>query len=196
VLFGVMGTAIAVQTVMTILVAVALWRQAFDDRPLGWALRLGLAVSIAGASIGGLMTRPTDAQLADARAGRSLTRVGAHTVGAPDGGPGMPGTGWSRDHGDLRVAHFVGLHAMQILPIVALLVRRGSETARARLVIVAAASHATLFALLLWQALRGIPVAHPDAETADALAVWAVATLAAVMWRRDPVRPRVAEVAL
>ena len=118
-IFGTMGSAIVVQTLVGVAVAVALWRQTFADRALGWALRLGLAISIVGAAIGGLMTRPTDAQLAEARATGRMAVVGAHTVGAPDGGPGVPGTGWSREHGDLRVPHFLGLHAMQALPLLA-----------------------------------------------------------------------------
>src|SRR5437868_2981094 len=80
--------------------------------------------TIAGALTGPLMTRPTVAQLANARAGGRMTIVGAHTVGAPDGGAGVPLTGWSRAHGDVRVPHFVGLHAIQALAIFALLLRR------------------------------------------------------------------------
>ena len=106
--FSVMGTAIFVQTAASLAVAVALWRERFADPALGWALRLGMALTIVGASTGGLMVRPTEAQLADARAGHGMPIAGAHTVGAPDGGAGLPGTGWSVEHGDLRVPHFVG----------------------------------------------------------------------------------------
>jgi hypothetical protein len=106
---------------------------------------------------GPLMTRPTNAQLAQARAGGPMPIVGAHSVGGPDGGPGLPVTGWSREHGDVRVPHFVGLHAMQALPLIAVGLRRWrrSEASRVRMLLAAAASYAGLFAVLLWQALSG-----------------------------------------
>ncbi len=178
-IFAVMGTAIGIQTLAAGAVAVALWRQTFADRALGWALRIGMTLAIAGASVGGLMTRPTGAQIAHAVATGEMPRAGAHTVGAPDGGPGLPGVGWSADHGDLRVPHFVGLHAMQVLPIVAILVaRRRRQAARVRLVIGAGVSYAALFAILLAQALLGQSLAAPAGGIAIALAVWAAGSLA------------------
>ena len=188
VLFTIMGTAIVVQTLTSVAVAFALWRQRFEDRALGWALRLGMAITILGASTGGLMTRPTDAQLADARTAGRMTIAGAHTVGAPDGGAGLPGTGWSVEHGDLRIPHFLGLHAMQLLPLAALAFRRRStDTRRVRLVLVAASSYAALFALLLWQALRGQSLVQPDGVTVAALGVWAILT-AGGAWLTAPRR--------
>lgn len=180
-LFAIMGVAIVTQTLSTIAVAVALWRTRFTDRALGWAMRLGMAITIVGAFTGGLMTSPTADQLAAARAGQGMPIAGAHTVGAPDGGPGLPGTGWSTEHGDLRVAHFAGLHALQALPIIALvLVRRNvAEPTRVRLVMVAAGSYVALFGILLAQALRGQSVFAPDALTIGLVGFWAVATIAA-----------------
>jgi hypothetical protein len=195
-LFSVMGFSIAVQTALSILVAIALWRQPFADRALGWALRLGLTLSIAGASTGGFMVTPTPAQLAEAHATHRMTVSGAHTVGAPDGGPGLVGVGWSREHGDLRVPHFLGLHAVQFLPLVvaALARRRVPESIRIRMTFAAAASYTALFAILLWQALRGQSVARPDAVTVVALLAWAVATSSAswlLLARRTAVRSHV-----
>lgn len=182
VLFLVMGTAILLQTFVSVAVAVALWRQRFADRPLGWALRLGMTLTIVGALTGPLMTRPTPGQLARARAGGGMTTVGAHTVGGPDGGPGVPVTGWSRDHGDVRVPHFVGLHALQALALIAVGLRRWRrpEAVRVRAVHIAAASYASLFLLLLWQALAGHSIVAPDAIAG--LAIWAVVTAVALAW--------------
>jgi hypothetical protein len=179
-LFGVMGVAILVQTLATVAVAFAMWRTHFTDRALGWALRFGLLVSLVGASTGGLMTRPTGAQLAAAAVTRP-TIIGAHTVGAPDGGPGLPGTNWSTEHGDIRVAHFVGLHAMQVLPIFAVWLRRRrvDDAVRVRAIWVTAASYSAIFAILLAQALRGQSLVQPDALTVALLATWLVASLAA-----------------
>jgi hypothetical protein len=180
-----------VQTGAGAAATVALWRQPFTDRALGWALRLGMAIALLGASTGALMTRPTSAQLADARSGHRMTVAGAHTVGAPDGGPGLPGTGWSLEHGDLRVPHFVGMHAMQVMPLMAWALAGliAGESRRLRLVWVAAASYGVLFVLLVMQALRGESVRAPSAGTLAAFAVWALVTAAAAWFARSGTAP-------
>ena len=167
-LFAVMGTSIVVQTAASAAVAMALWRERhFRDRAMGWALRLGMTLTIVGASTGGLMTRPTATQLERARTTHVMPVVGAHTVGAPDGGPGLPVTGWSTGHGDLRVPHFVGLHALQLLPLVIVALRRRgwSESLRVRAAVGGGVAYAGLYATLLVQALRGQPLVQPDALT-------------------------------
>jgi hypothetical protein len=192
VLFAVMGLAIVLQTLASVAVAVALWRQRFADRALGWALRLGMTITIIGAFTGGLMTRPTSAQIAEVRVTGHMPVAGAHTVGGPDGGPGLPGTGWSRDHGDLRVPHFVGLHALQALPLFLLVVlrRRMADERRVRVTLIAGASYLALFVLLLVQALRGEPLFAPTHATAIGLGLWAFGTALAVgfamAFRREP----------
>jgi hypothetical protein len=112
-------------------------------------------------------------------------------VGAPDGGPGLPGTGWSVAHGDLRVPHFYGLHAMQILPWFALWLARGraADSRRIRLVAVAGASYFALFVLLLVQALAGESFVAPSAAMIAALAAWTVGTVAAAWIARGGAAP-------
>ena len=157
-LFATMGLAILTVWGAAIALTVALFRHRFADQAMGWALRLGLLITVLGQATGGLMTQPTQAQLAAARTSR-MTVSGAHTVGAPDGGPGLPITGWSREHGDIRVAHFVGMHAVQVLPAIALLLAPfASAIPRRRAVLLAAAGYAAVFALLLVQALNGHPL--------------------------------------
>jgi hypothetical protein len=135
-----------------------LFRHRFTDEAFGWALRIGMLVTVIGQATGGFMTVPTQAQLEAAKSTR-LTVAGSHTVGGPDGGPGLPITGWSREHGDVRVAHFVGMHAVQALPLIAwLLTPIASMAARRRAVIAAGVAYAGVFVLLLIQALNGHPL--------------------------------------
>jgi hypothetical protein len=142
---------------------------------LTWGLRLGLLVMLIGLAEGFLMPVPTASQLEELNAGRAVAYIGAHTVGAPDGGPGMPLTGWSTTNGDLRIGHFVGIHGLQVIPLLAILVSRRrepwlSEGHKVALVGVGTASYLGVTALVTWQALRGQPLLAPDSLTWGALA--------------------------
>ncbi len=99
----------------------------------------------------------------------------------------MPVTGWRSDVGDLRVGHFVGLHALQVLPLVGALLqrRRLRERQRAGLVNVAAAGYLGVTLLVTWQALRAQPLLSPDAWTWAAVGalVLACAVAASVVVR-------------
>lgn len=185
VLFAVMGAAIGIQTLVSAQVAIALWRQPIVDRAMGSALRAGMVITLLGASSAGLMTMPTAAQRTELATAHAMPRAGAHTVGGPDGEVGLPGTGWSRTHGDLRIPHFFGLHALQCLPLVALAVRRRRRPQEAaRLVRVAAVSYAALFGILLAQALRGESLVAPGGFTVMLALLWTLATLLGIVWAR------------
>jgi hypothetical protein len=183
IVFGLMGLGILTQTLATCFAAAALWRQKFADPVMGWALRLGMTMTIAGAFIGFLMTAPTSAQIAQAKATHRMPVSGAHSVGGPDGGPGVPGTGWSTEHGDLRVPHFLGLHSIQALAIIGLIVRRRRvPTDRGvRIVQAAAVSYTALVVMFLWQALRGESVVTPGGMMQTLGFVW-LASSAALLW--------------
>jgi hypothetical protein len=180
VLFGIMGFSIVILWLASVAVLVALFRQRLSDPAWGWWLRMGMLITVLGSGAGGLMLRPTHAQIETLRAHEPVSAVGGHTVGGPDGGPGLPGVGWSTQHGDLRIGHFFGLHGIQILPFVGwLILRRQSrrpEIREAAIAVVTAASYFVFVAILVAQALRGLPITSFDSATLAALAIWATAT--------------------
>ena len=195
-LFTIMGVGI---TIMTIAIGYVAWfsfRQRFADRALGWGIRIGFATMLAGSAIGAIMPRPTPAQVESMRAGRPTPLLGAHAVGVPDGGPGLPVTRWSTEGGDLRVPHFIGLHALQLLPLAGWwLGRRGRRNAAAaravRLTVAVGVGYAGLLAVTLTQALRAQPLLAPDAVTvASAVAVLLACVLVAAWPSRRAVSAR------
>lgn len=187
-LFTAMGISIVAAWTGTLILSILLLRSRGGDAATMWSVRLGAALSLVGLALGALMLGPTDDQLRDLRAGTGERIVGAHSVGVPDGGPGLPVLGWSTTGGDLRIPHFVGMHALQVLPLAALaLLALGARlpllrpaTTRLRLVVVGAAGYAGLVALVTWQALRGQALVRPDALTLAAAGLLAAAVTAGV----------------
>jgi uncharacterized membrane protein YhaH (DUF805 family) len=182
-LWGVMAVFTVVLWLATLGTAVLLLRQRIADRPTTLAIRLGLLIALGGAALGLLMVSPTAEQLAGMETA-APTVVGAHSVGVQDGGPGLPLVNWSTTGGDLRIGHFVGMHALQALPLLALglslAARRFSrlrdERTRVRLVMVGALAIVGLVVLVTSQALRAQPLIHPDAWTLMGAAVLAAVT--------------------
>ncbi|NJK46006.1 MAG: hypothetical protein HC933_18630 [Pleurocapsa sp. SU_196_0] len=171
----------------TVLV-VAVWRGLSTNPVLAWGVRLGLLVTLIGLLQGMTMPAPTPAQLEALQSGKQVVMIGAHTVGSssltPDNGPGLPLLGWSTTHGDLRIGHFVGLHALQIIPLFALWLTRRREswlTQKHRLTLLwtGAIGYLGLVILVTWQALRGQPLLNPDGLTLNALGILA-ATIVAI----------------
>lgn len=103
-LYNLMGVAIVIMTLWTLWMGILFFRQkefAIPETYL-WGIRLGIIFFVLFSFEGGIMA----------------TRL-SHTVGYIDGSPGIPIFNWSKQFGDLRVAHFFGIHALQIIPLVA-----------------------------------------------------------------------------
>jgi hypothetical protein len=83
------------------------------------------------------------------------------TIGAADGGRGLPFLNWSTSAGDLRVAHLLGLHSIQMLPLAGLAVSRWGgrlpPAGQGVAVLGIAVVYVALTAALFVQALRGHP---------------------------------------
>ncbi|MEV0682039.1 hypothetical protein AB0I60_36510 [Actinosynnema sp. NPDC050436] len=183
--------------------AIVLSVQRLRDRQTTWGIRTGLYLAVLGMASGYLMVGQGKRSTATDAAGHEIGLRGGNTVGAPDGGDGIPVTAWSTTGGDLRIPHFFGMHGLQVMVLVALAVTALSlsERARVRLVGVAAFGYGGLFALLTWQALRGEPLVHPSTTTLVVLAGLVALVAAGVAWTitldraapapaRQPVRPR------
>jgi hypothetical protein len=153
-----------------VLAVLALRRRGLDPGSAA-GIRLGLLLCLLGMLEAGLMI-----------ANRGVSSSGGHTVGAADGGPGLPLTDWSLDHGDLRIAHFAGLHALQLLPLAAWALARFTPFAgatRVRLLGVLAVGYGLGVVLLAWQAERGQALLRPDALTLAAVAALLLGTTTA-----------------
>lgn len=183
-IFGTMGTAVMGLFILHLILSWFLIKQESSELVIGSGLRTGLFISLLGMAAAYPMVTPTAENIAAFERGEQPTRVGAHTVGAPDGGPGMPVTGWSSEAGDLRIAHFVGLHGMQILPLFAFWQRRRyGNTASARTGVRLAALSYTLFTVALCvQALRGQALLQADLFTAGLLAIALAIGALAAFW--------------
>ncbi|MBQ0978073.1 hypothetical protein [Micromonospora sp. M61] len=175
-LFAAMGAAIGVLFFAHLVLGIVVLIRRIPDlvarRAVGWGLGLSLLGMVAAVP----MALPGQDPGIEGVAG-------AHSVGVPDGGAGLPLVGWSTMGGDLRIGHFVGLHALQALPLLAILLNRFAtrldERTRARLVVVAGAAYGVLTVMLTWQALRGQALLRPDAVTLAAVAALVVATATA-----------------
>jgi hypothetical protein len=179
-IFAMMGIVIMVLWVTMMVLAVALLRAKLAERSMASALRMGLVIGLIGAGLGYFMVAPRAEQIAAMKAG-GQTEKGGHTFGAKDGGPGLPLVGWSTTAGDMRPAHFFGLHGMQVLPILAMLLarrQRRSESQRLALVRTAGVAYLGLMGVLAVQALRGLPIIQWDMTGVTGLALVGLASLA------------------
>ncbi|MGN8116400.1 hypothetical protein [Labrys sp. 22185] len=144
-MYTLMGIGAMTLTALSPALAVLLLRH----RPQAWSTAFWLSVLL------GL----TLTFVLGAGSGSVLSAGNGHWIGGiRSDAAGVPIFGWSRTGGDLRVAHFLGLHVLQILPVLGLVAERWASGRTAIFIVSAVAlayGAATLFVFI--QALRGIP---------------------------------------
>jgi hypothetical protein len=144
--FGLMGLMILVNTALIIYLTYLYFRADFDlPKAVVWGMRLGLIMFLLASAQGGFMSNQT-----------------GHAVGVADGGAGLPFVNWSTEGGDLRIAHFVGMHAFQAVPLFALMLvwieKRFAAIRATAWTIVFSLIYFGMFSLVFIQALRGKPI--------------------------------------
>jgi hypothetical protein len=177
-LWRVMTVSIFVLYAISIVGTIAVARERMTDRVMSTGIKLALVITMIGLGLGNLMPIPNATQLAALESGATLNIIGAHNVNAlVDGQTRMiPILGWNMDGGDLRIPHFVGMHAAQLLPLLAWFVARKRGLAEKRkiaLVWTGALAYLGLVGLVTWQALRDQSIVAPDMLTLGAMAALA-----------------------
>ena len=138
IIFQAMGFFILVFTVTVILICVSFFKQKQFTIPDAyvWGIRLGILFFLVFSLEGGMML--------------GLLK---HTVGGPDGGPGLPVTNWSTQYGDLRIAHFIGIHSLQVLPLFGYYISKTKKQT-----ILFSTAYFLITSALFLQAMKGIPL--------------------------------------
>jgi hypothetical protein len=136
-LYSMMALAASLVTLYTAYVGLLFFIHSFPDLPdyYVWAMRLGIIIFVIFSFEGFAM-------------GSRLN----HSVGALNDNSNLFLIGWSKTVGDLRVSHFIGMHALQILPIVSYYGLKSTK-----LTIGLSVIYGLLALLTLIQALQGRP---------------------------------------
>jgi hypothetical protein len=137
-LYSIMAIAATLVTLYTAYVGILFFTNSFPDLPnyYLWAIRLGIIIFVIFSFEGFAM-------------GSRLN----HSVGAVNDNSNWFIIGWSKTVGDLRVSHFIGMHALQVLPILSYYILKNTK-----LTIGLSIVYGILALMTLIQALQGKPL--------------------------------------
>ena len=143
VMYALMGMGAVAMVAICLWMGIVILRSRGTESPYTFAVGIGLVLTfVLGGGFGGYLAEHM-----------------SHWVGGTQSDTnGMALMKWSRDGGDLRVAHFFGMHAMQLLPLFAALLPNALPRRTAIGVVIGAAclyAAGTTFTFV--QALNGVP---------------------------------------
>jgi len=138
ILYSLMGFAALMVTFYTAYIGFLFFTQSFPNLPSHyvWAIRLGILIFVIFSFEGALMSSQM-----------------SHSVGAMNDNSNWWIIGWSKTVGDLRVSHFIGMHALQLLPLLSFYVFKNTKAT-----IVVSILYGLLATSTLVQALNGKPI--------------------------------------
>ena len=138
ILYSLMGLIAVLVTLYTAYIGFLFFTQSFPNLPVYyiWSIRLGILIFVIFSFEGGLM-------------GSRMN----HSVGAINDNSNWWIIGWSKTVGDLRVSHFIGMHALQLLPLLSFYVFKNTK-----ITIIISVFYGLLATSTLVQALNGKPL--------------------------------------
>ncbi len=136
-IYGFMGAFAVILTSASLVMGVAIWRN--PDTGLSPTLHLSIALGL-------ILTF-----VLTVIAAGTMSSMPGHHIGIPTTNAALPILGWSREVGDLRVAHFFATHALHIVPL-------AGFTGSRPLVWAAAAGYCALTMGVFALGLMGLPL--------------------------------------
>jgi len=138
ILYSLMGLAAVIVTLYTAYIGFLFFTQSFPNLSSHfiWAIRLGILIFVIFSFEGALMSSQM-----------------SHSIGAINDNSNWWIIGWSKTVGDLRVSHFIGMHALQLLPLLSFYIFKDTKAT-----IIISLLYAVLATTTLVQALNGEPI--------------------------------------
>ena len=144
ILYALMGVFIVWLTTATLVLTIRfIFQKSYNiAAPFALSIKIGLFLFVVFSFFGGYMSV-----------------LNTHNLGGKMGESGLPFLNWSTLYGDLRVAHFFGIHALQIIPFAGYFIaEKIQEAGKAKLYVwIIALLYFAFVTALAVQSLMGIP---------------------------------------
>lgn len=144
ILYAIMGIMIVWLTTATLILSLRFIFQKTDSisKPFALSIKIGLILFVIFSFMGGYMSV-----------------INSHNVGGKIGESGITFLNWSTLFGDLRVAHFFGIHSLQIIPLLGFYVSSTikNESKASLMIWVGSIIYLAFVCFTLMQAIHGTP---------------------------------------